>query len=217
MCISKFSFPALFNYFSELRCLKITWNMLLNLHHYQIKTIFLPKISKTKVVVTWSRFTGMKFHPTITWGKKISFWQGGIPAVKKRDPALPGWTFSKVIAGYNLWRIYKRDWTRQDFIPTNRDHLINHHLAKQSESTMKYLFDTAKLFGNGFKPKTLNRPKTKFYKRNLHTKSKTLTWFWRKSIGLSHIWVQLFHPWGAFTSVRKTIPHRIFLYKIIFL
>lgn len=167
-------------------------------------------------MIIWFRFTGTKFQPKITWENKISSWQGGIPAVKKRDPALPGWTFSQVIAGYNLRRIYKRDRTRQDFIPTNRDHVINHHLAKQSESTMKYLFDTAKLFGNGFKLKTLNKPKTKFYKGKLHTKSKTLTRFWRKSIGLSHIWVQLFHPGGAFTSVRKTISHRIFLYKIIF-
>ena len=145
------------------------------LHHYQIKTIFLPKISKTKVVIIWFRFTGTKFQPTITWENKISSWQGGIPAVKKRDPALPGWTFSQVIAGYNLRRIYKRDRTRQDFIPTNRDHVINHHLAKQSESTMKYLFDTAKLFGNGFKLKTLNKnQKLNFIKESYTPKVKHL-------------------------------------------
>ena len=29
-----------------------------------------------------------------------------VPAVQKRDPALPRWNFSHVIEGYNLWRVY---------------------------------------------------------------------------------------------------------------
>ena len=29
-----------------------------------------------------------------------------VPAVRKRDPALPRWNFSHGIEGYNLWRVY---------------------------------------------------------------------------------------------------------------
>ena len=37
---------------------------------------------------------------------KISSQQSGISVEQKRNPALSGWNFSHVIAGYNLWRFY---------------------------------------------------------------------------------------------------------------
>lgn len=86
----------------------------------------------------------------------------------------------------------------------------NQHLTRKNTSESTMTFQTAKLFGNWVKSKTLNKPKTKFHIGNLHRTSKTLTRFWRKSVGLSHTWVQLLHPWcRTFTSVRKTIPHCI--------
>ena len=72
-----------------------------------------------------------RFHATITWGNQFSsrkcsymdFFKlmcwftfsshlgglkrlHGIPAVHKRDPALPRWNLLHVIARYNLWRIF---------------------------------------------------------------------------------------------------------------
>ena len=37
---------------------------------------------------------------------KIWPWKSWIPAIQKGDPVLPGWNFSYVITGYNLWRVY---------------------------------------------------------------------------------------------------------------
>ena len=41
------------------------------------------------------------------WHGKISSWQSGIPALQKRDPVVPGWNVTHVIAECNLWRVYK--------------------------------------------------------------------------------------------------------------
>ena len=58
---------------------------------------------------------------------KISSGRSGIPAVQMRNPASPGWNFSRVIAGYNLWRICNTGaipTKRDNFMPVNRDHII---------------------------------------------------------------------------------------------
>ena len=33
---------------------------------------------------------------------EVITWENGVPAVQKRDPALPEWNVSRVIAKYNL-------------------------------------------------------------------------------------------------------------------
>ena len=59
---------------------------------------------------------------------KILSRQSGIPALQKRDSALPGWNFLHVIARYNLWRIYDTAGipakTGQNCTPANWDQVI---------------------------------------------------------------------------------------------
>ena len=47
-------------------------------------------------------FTPLRQAELIAWDSSK---QSGIPAVQKRDPALPGWNFPHVITGHNLWRV----------------------------------------------------------------------------------------------------------------
>ena len=62
----------------------------------------LPRIFQTDVLINF--FIPLNLAEAITWENFVpAKWD---PGVQKRGPVLPGWSFSNVIAGYNLRRVH---------------------------------------------------------------------------------------------------------------